>query len=65
MQVLGKAEHENWLLGIVKAALTDASGIGFATEGYVFAGFCFWIFCFAMSRYSIYVERKLGGGRRR
>jgi general L-amino acid transport system permease protein len=52
------------LLGIVKAALTDASWIGFATEGYVFAGFCFWIFCFAMSRYSIYVERKLGGGRR-
>jgi general L-amino acid transport system permease protein len=52
------------LLGIVKAALTDASWIGFATEGYVFAGFCFWIFCFAMSRYSLYVERKLGGGRR-
>ena len=52
------------LLGIVKAALTDASWIGFATEGYVFAGFCFWVFCFAMSRYSIYVERKLGGGRR-
>ena len=52
------------LLGIVKAALTDASWIGFATEGYVFAGFCFWVFCFAMSRYSIYVERKLGSGRR-
>ena len=52
------------LLGIVKAALTDASWIGFATEGYVFAGFCFWVFCFAMSRYSLYVERKLGSGRR-
>jgi general L-amino acid transport system permease protein len=53
------------LLGIVKAALTDASWIGYAPEGYVFAALCFWIFCFAMSRYSIYVERKLGGGRRR
>jgi general L-amino acid transport system permease protein len=53
------------LLGIVKAALTDASWIGYATEGYVFAGLCFWIFCFGMSRYSIYVERKLGAGRRR
>ena len=32
----------------------------FASEGYVFAAFCFWIFCFGMSRYSMYVERKLG-----
>src|SRR5687768_1275716 len=47
------------LLGIVQAALTDASWIGFATEGYVFAAFGFWIFCFGMSRYSIHVERKL------
>jgi len=53
------------LLGIVKAALTDASWIGYAAEGYVFAAFGFWIFCFGMSRYSLYVERKLGAGRRR
>jgi general L-amino acid transport system permease protein len=53
------------LLGIVKAALTDASWIGYASEGYVFAAFCFWIFCFGMSRYSMYVERRLGAGRRR
>ena len=53
------------LLGIVKAALTDASWIGYAVEGYVFAAFGFWIFCFGMSRYSLYVERKLGAGQRR
>ena len=53
------------LLGIVQAALTDASWIGFATEGYVFAAFGFWIFCFGMSRYSIHVERKLHTGHQR
>ena len=53
------------LLGIVQAALTDASWIGFATEGYVFAAFGFWIFCFGMSRYSIYVEGKLHTGHKR
>jgi general L-amino acid transport system permease protein len=53
------------LLGIVQAALTDASWIGFAVEGYVFAAFGFWVFCFGMSRYSMYVERKLHTGHRR
>jgi general L-amino acid transport system permease protein len=53
------------LLGIVQAALTDASWIGFATEGYVFAAFGFWIFCFGMSRYSMYVESKLHTGHKR
>jgi general L-amino acid transport system permease protein len=53
------------LLGIVQAALTDASWIGFATEGYVFAALGYWVFCFGMSRYSIYVERKLHTGHKR
>jgi len=53
------------LLGIVQAALTDANWLGFALEGYIFAGFGFWIFCFAMSRYSMHVERRLGGGGQR
>jgi general L-amino acid transport system permease protein len=53
------------LLGIVQAALTDASWIGFATEGYVFAALGFWIFCFGMSRYSMHVERKLHTGHKR
>jgi general L-amino acid transport system permease protein len=52
------------LLGIVKAALTDAGWLGLALEGYVFAGFVFWIFCFGMSRYSMRLERRLSAGRR-
>jgi general L-amino acid transport system permease protein len=53
------------LLGIVQAALSDANWLGFALEGYVFAGFGFWIFCFAMSRYSMRLERRLGAGQKR
>ncbi len=52
------------LLGMVQAALTDATWLGFALEGYVFAGFCFWVFCFSMSRYSMHIERKLDTGKR-
>jgi general L-amino acid transport system permease protein len=52
------------LLGIVKAALTDPGWLGLALEGYVFAGFGFWIFCFGMSRYSMRLERRLNAGRR-
>jgi len=50
------------LLGIVQAAITDPRWLGMAAEGYVFAGLGFWIFCFAMSRYSQYIERRLAVG---
>jgi general L-amino acid transport system permease protein len=30
--------------------------------GYVVAGLVFWVFCFGMSRYSQYLERRLGRG---
>jgi general L-amino acid transport system permease protein len=53
------------LLGIVQAALSDSRWLGFALEGYVFAAFMFWIFCFSMSRYSQYLERKLHTGYKR
>ena len=53
------------LLGIVQASLTDANWLGLSLEGYIFAGGTFWIFCFAMSRYSIHVERKLHTGHKR
>jgi general L-amino acid transport system permease protein len=52
------------LLGIIKAALTDPNWLGFAIEGYVFAGVVFWVFCFAMSRYSARLEARLGGARK-
>jgi len=53
------------LLGIVQAALSDSRWLGFALEGYVFAAFVFWLFCFSMSRYSQYLERKLHTGHKR
>ncbi|HSL40930.1 MAG TPA: amino acid ABC transporter permease, partial [Desulforhopalus sp.] len=46
------------LLGIAKAALADVQWLGFTKEAYIFAGLVFWIFCFAISRYSVYLERK-------
>jgi general L-amino acid transport system permease protein len=36
-----------------------------AITGYLFAGFIFWAFCFAMSRYSLYMERRLDTGHTR
>jgi len=53
------------LLGTVQAANTNAEWLGFAKEGYVFAGLGFWIFCFGMSRYSQWLERKLHAGQKR
>jgi general L-amino acid transport system permease protein len=34
-------------------------------EGYVFCAIIYWIFCFAMSRYSMYLERKLHTGHKK
>jgi general L-amino acid transport system permease protein len=53
------------LLGIVQAAVSDPQWIGYNVEGYVFAGFGFWAFCFALSRFSQFLERKLAFARRR
>jgi len=47
------------LLGMVQAAATDPRWLGFALEGYVFAGLVFWVLCFSMSRVSMALERKL------
>ena len=38
---------------------------GVPAAGYVFAAAVFWVFCFSMSRYSIYTERRLNTGYRR
>jgi len=53
------------LLGSVQAANTNADWLGFAKEGYFFAGLGFWIFCFGMSRYSQWLERKLHTGHKK
>ncbi len=50
------------LLAIVQSSFTDPEWLGFATEGYIFAAFVFWIFCFSMSKYSQHLERKLHTG---
>ncbi|MBT3369997.1 MAG: amino acid ABC transporter permease [Rhodospirillaceae bacterium] len=52
----------NDLLTMVQLAVTDAQWIGLSKEGYFFCGFVFFIFCFSMSRYSMYLERKLHTG---
>ena len=35
------------------------------TTGYIFAAMVFWVFCFGMSRYSIFMERRLNTGYKR
>jgi general L-amino acid transport system permease protein len=55
------------LLGIVKASFGDARWITPVTPltGLIFAGFIFWVFCFGMSRYSAFIERRLDTGHKR
>lgn len=36
-----------------------------ATTGYIFAAMVFWVFCFGMSRYSMFMERRLNTGYKR
>ena len=47
------------LLGMIQSALADPKWVGLNLEGYVFAGIVFWIVCFAMSRWSQRLERRL------
>ncbi len=55
------------LLGVVRQAFSDTNWATAQTPmtGLVFAGFVFWIFCFGMSRYSIFMERRLDTGHRK
>jgi general L-amino acid transport system permease protein len=55
------------LLGIIQLNQTDAKWFSPTTAmtGYVFAGLIYWVFCFGMSRYSMFVERQLAQGERR
>ena len=43
-------------LGMINLAKTNPEWLGFAAEGYVFAAAVYWIFCYAMSRYSQNLE---------
>jgi len=53
------------LLNIAQTSVTSPEWLGLANEGYFFVGMIFWIFCFSMSRYSIYLEGKLDTGHRK
>ena len=55
------------LLGIVRFFFTDANWATAVTplSGLIFAGFTFWLFCFGMSRYSGFMERRLDKGHKR
>ena len=45
------------LLGVAKASMADIEWLGFTKEAYIFAAIVFWIFCFSISRYSVYLEK--------
>jgi len=47
------------LTGMIGLAKTNPKWLGMAIEGYVFAGLVFWVICYAMSRYSQRLEKRL------
>jgi len=51
-------------LGLTNAIRADAAWNGILWELYAFVALMFFIFCFSMSRYSMYLERKLQTGHR-
>lgn len=55
------------LLGSIQVNFSDANWAApqTAATGYVFAALIFWVICFAMSRYSMHIERRLNEGTRR
>ncbi len=50
------------ILASVQSAIVDPAWRNVSTEGYLFAAFSFWVFCFSISRYSQALERKLQTG---
>ncbi|ERP98229.1 amino acid ABC transporter permease [Labrenzia sp. C1B10] len=55
------------LLGQIQSSFTDPTWSTPSTghTGYLFAAVVFWTFCFGMSRYSIFMEKKLHTGHKR
>ena len=50
------------ILGIGNSSLADSKWQGLSTEVYIFVAVFFFFSCFAMSRYSLYLEKKLHTG---
>lgn len=55
------------LLGQIQSSFTDPawSSPSQGHTGYLFAAIVFWVFCFGMSRYSIFMENRLHTGHKR
>ncbi len=51
-------------LGIGRASLSDSKWQGLSAEVYVFIAILFFVCCFSMARYSLYLEKKLHTGHR-
>ena len=47
------------LLGTAKAVIVDPKWVGFGLEVYLFAAAVYFVFCFAVSRFSLRLEREL------
>ena len=54
------------LLGQIQSSFSDPKWTNpfLSHTGYLFAAMIFWVFCFSMSRYSVFMERKLDTGHR-
>jgi len=54
------------MLGSVRASFADPTWATPSTlfTGFAFAGIIYWVFCFGMSRYSLFVEHRLNAHRR-
>jgi general L-amino acid transport system permease protein len=53
------------VLGIMRSSLAEPKWNGLAHEVYLYTAIFFFISCFAMSRYSLYLEKKLHTGHKR
>ncbi|MDX2101910.1 MAG: amino acid ABC transporter permease, partial [Alphaproteobacteria bacterium] len=53
------------LMSSMRGALSDTDWLGFNVEAYAFVAVVYFVFCFAMSRYSLYLEKRLSPERRR
>ncbi len=52
-------------LNMTRAGFKDANWVGVEISGYAFDAVVFWVCCFAMSRYSMFLERKLYTGHKK
>jgi general L-amino acid transport system permease protein len=52
------------ILNVAKSSISDTKWLGLEWEGYAFVALVFWVFCFSMSKYSQWLERRLDTGHR-